>query len=88
MNKKDKDKILKLLIITGLIAVTVFFMFGLGRLSVQIILAVVVLLHYLFIAPNLCGHLYALYDQQIGIPSGYPLLMKYRCLVVLIIMQL
>ncbi len=72
MNKKDKDKILKLLIITGLIAVTVFFMFGLSRLSVQIILAVVVLLHYLFIAPNLCGHLYALYDQQIGITKWIP----------------
>ena len=42
MSKKDKEKILKLLIITGLIAVTVFFMFGLGRLSVQIILAIVV----------------------------------------------
>ena len=72
MSKKDKEKILKLLIITGLIAVTIFFMFGLGRLSVQIILAVVVFLHYLFIAPNLCGHLYALYDQPVGITKWIP----------------
>ena len=87
MNKKDKDKILKLLIITGLIAVTVFFMFGLGRLSVQIILAVVVLLHCL-LRLIFVGIYMPFMTSKLGLPSGYPLLMKYRCLVVLIIMQL
>lgn len=72
MNKKDKEKMLKLVAVSALIVVTIFFMFGLGRLPVQVIAVCVLLLHYVVVSPGLCKHLYQIYGQHLGIVRWIP----------------
>lgn len=73
MSKKDKEKMLKLLAVASLITITIFFMFGLGSLPVYLILACVVLLHYVVVAPSLCKHIYSLYEQPLGFVRWIPI---------------